>query len=882
MEENVSKDKPGNEEIKAELSTSAFEALEREFNEFLEDLECDPSLEKFRIEYEKLFRALKKSHSQEKRLVRKCRELNTEIVTNAAKVQKALKLSHEDQAIIASLKKDAEKAWSLTDAANKKELETTESINKLQDEIEELSTLVEKGKEESKAQENAFQNIVQECDDLKLQNEDQSSLIYSLQNQLREERNQRKHHEAEIKSLKTDLSTVTDNLTIKSADFNSEQKRRERMERGFSDCKSKLEKKILEYVELQYTSTISKNKVLELEKQLNDAKSTMEKYLNDYDALYQREQNLIAELKEQKEKNFSYIEDLQKSRQEMKICRSEQRRLTTEKTQLERKVDHEHNTVVRFEKMLQDAKTSTEMIQSEIQSLKREVEQYRWREEQAKREIDVLVREKNIHTGRIQRSDDKAKKSDAEAQHQGQIVVSLEKELAFEREECSKLRMFIRKLEHDRDRATSEATEQNDALQSKIEVIRLRDVEIQDMKTKNAELEGEIKQKNQLYNEVKHECNRITKKLIDSDAQVEELKKYQGVLNEQIKQFRDEVSSKDAELAKEHLDHRRERAQKDQYRNEISRMSQTIQQNEDFIHKQDIEVKRLASIIRRMDDDTLKQRKDYDQIIDERDILGTQLIRRNDQLALLYEKIKIQQNILRNGEMQYQARVEDIRLLKLKIKDLGRQVAIAKGGVVNVDGIARELIQMQRELFREKTKVKALSDELENPMNVHRWRKLEGSDPATYEMIQKIQLLQKRLIKKTEEVVEKEEIILEKEKLYLEIKKTLARQPGPDVAEQLNVYQSSLKEKARQMKAMASELNMYQTQINEYKCEIDRMTQELHDVKRKFYEQKKREVMARDLAAKEKYLSSSTQARQQAAAAQASITRYTGGGFAIK
>jgi len=402
------------------------------------------------------------------------------------------------------------------------------------------------------------------------------------------------------------------------------------------------------------------------------------------------------------------------------------------------------------------------------------------------------------------------------------------------------------------------------------------------MKTKNAELEGEIKQKNQLYNEVKHECNRITKKLIDSDAQVEELKKYQGVLNEQIKQFRDEVSSKDAELAKEHLDHRRERAQKDQYRNEISRMSQTIQQNEDFIHKQDIEVKRLASIIRRMDDDTLKQRKDYDQIIDERDILGTQLIRRNDQLALLYEKIKIQQNILRNGEMQYQARVEDIRLLKLKIKDLGRQVAIAKGGVVNVDGIARELIQMQRELFREKTKVKALSDELENPMNVHRWRKLEGSDPATYEMIQKIQLLQKRLIKKTEEVVEKEEIILEKEKLYLEIKKTLARQPGPDVAEQLNVYQSSLKEKARQMKAMASELNMYQTQINEYKCEIDRMTQELHDVKRKFYEQKKREVMARDLAAKEKYLSSSTQARQQAAAAQASITRYTGGGFAIK
>lgn len=46
----------------------------------------------------------------------------------------------------------------------------------------------------------------------------------------------------------------------------------------------------------------------------------------------------------------------------------------------------------------------------------------------------------------------------------------------------------------------------------------------------------------------------------------------------------------------------------------------------------------------------------------------------------------------------------------------------------------------------------ALSEELENPLNVHRWRKLEGSDPSTYEMIQKIQTLQKRLIAKTEEV----------------------------------------------------------------------------------------------------------------------------------
>lgn len=44
-----------------------------------------------------VFCALKKSHDSEKRLVKRCRELNAEIVEGAAKVQAALKLSEEDQ-----------------------------------------------------------------------------------------------------------------------------------------------------------------------------------------------------------------------------------------------------------------------------------------------------------------------------------------------------------------------------------------------------------------------------------------------------------------------------------------------------------------------------------------------------------------------------------------------------------------------------------------------------------------------------------------------------------------------------------------------------------------------------------------------------------------
>ena len=94
--------------------------------------------------------------------------------------------------------------------------------------------------------------------------------------------------------------------------------------------------------------------------------------------------------------------------------------------------------------------------------------------------------------------------------------------------------------------------------------------------------------------------------------------------------------------------------------------------------------------------------------------------------------------------------------------------------------------------------------------------------------------------------MEKDTLIVEKEKLYVELKNILARQPGPEVAEQLNVYQTMLREKTRQMKAMTSELNMYQAQVNEYKYEIERVTRELQDVKRKYYEQKRRETLAKE------------------------------------
>jgi len=70
---------------------------------------------------------------------------------------------------------------------------------------------------------------------------------------------------------------------------------------------------------------------------------------------------------------------------------------------------------------------------------------------------------------------------------------------------------------------------------------------------------------------------------------------------------------------------------------------------------------------------------------------------------------------------------------------------------------------------------------------------------------------------------------------------------------------------------MAAELNMYQAQVNEYKYENERLVREMNEVKRKYFESKKREQATRDHIEKE----------QKAMQIQINMPdkRYVGGGF---
>ena len=452
---------------------------------------------------------------------------------------------------------------------------------------------------------------------------------------------------------------------------------------------------------------------------------------------------------------------------------------------------------------------------------------------------------------------------------------NLELEISGYKAEAHKQRKQLFLLEKDGEKYGAEAAEATSKYSQALEEVKVREMSIIQLQKRIAEGETKLKQQQTLYEAVRSDRNLYSKNLIESQDEIAEMKRKFKIMNHQIEQLKEEIQAKDQNLVREHFDRMKVEKEKELLRDHLAKLRTREQQSDDYLAQMLAETTKLNTIINEADKERQRQRKECEVVVNERDILGTQLIRRNEELGLLYEKIRIQKSTLQKGEQQYAARTREIAALKRRIRELAGEMGGLKGSVGSLETLRNEVYQLQRELLQERTKVRALSEELENPMNVHRWRKLEGSDPATYELVQKTHMLQKRLIEKSEEVVDKDLLIHHKEKLYVELKNILARQPGPEVAEQLSTYQQSLAERAKQMEQMEAELSMSHTQASEYKYEISRINKELREVKKKFFEQRKREQHVQESRRAERAMPTELLVQE----ARSTLNRFTGGGF---
>ncbi|KAM8806102.1 cilia- and flagella-associated protein 58 [Eudromia elegans] len=858
------------------LEENAVETLEKDFQEVIELLKGDKALEKFRIEYEKLHAVMKKSHENEKRLMEKCRELNAELVVNSSKVAALTKLSKDDRVSISSLKREIEKAWKMVDAAYEKEQKAKETILSLREEIERLTKLVEQGSDLSLGQEYNVRDLLKFKEDITKERDQLLSEVVKLRESLTEATEQQQDIEKAKAEADQSIIELQQEIQLRQNEATREARKKEKMEKELKNLLAEMDNRQAEIKTLQQHMQKNKEEQLKVEQHLKEQKILNERAGKELEQFQIRNNKLMQESEQHNMMFEEVMQDVQQKTAELKVRDDEVSQMRHEISKLNKVRDVLQSKLRVVEEQKVDAEYERDTLKNQVSGLERELETAKKQAEFDKKAIDELVREKDIINKNLVKATNATQKQVNLVKLHEKSKKNLEEEIQNYKNEAQKQRKIIYQLEKERDCYINEAGELKQKVLQHLKDIEVREMQICDYEKKIEESEIKLKQQQNRCEAVRTERNLYSKNLIEAKDEIAEMKKKLKTMTHQMDQLKEEITAKEAALVKAHLEHQRTEREKESLKAELLKMKQQAVETKHFIEKQEVEERKLLKIIADADAERLKQKKEFDQVISERDILGSQLVRRNDELALLYEKIKIQQSILNKGEIQYRQRVEDIRLLKLEIKKLRREKGILGKSVANVEELRQEVYHMQKELLRERTRCRALEEELENPLNVHRWRKLEASDPSTYELIQKIQRLQRQLISKTGEVIEKELLLQEKEKLYVELKHVLARQPGPEAAEQLQLYRHTLREKTKQLKVLSSELNMYESQSQEYKYEIERLASELLNVKKKYLAQKRKEQQAR-----EKEQSLTDMESEFPRHRPPDVPRFTGGGFAV-
>merc|ERR1711904_456627 len=506
-----------------------------------------------------------------------------------------------------------------------------------------------------------------------------------------------------------------------------------------------------------------------------------------------------------------------------------------------------HDMLKRKEKSVEEERKDLEVkrnaVKTEVKEIQEDLDKKGREADSDKKKIEDLLRERDILNKNVIKADERTKKQIDLVKRQETQALNLSKDIARWKQDAQEFKKRIFELEKQREKYGIELSQANSKYFNALEELKRRDERLTELKKQIADVRAKLNQQKNLYDAVCTDRNLYSKNLIESNEEITEMKRKFKIMYHQIEQLKEEIKDKDSALIKEHFEHHKVQKANEDIKEKLGNAQKRMKNLTNIVETQRAEIKKLESTIQEAEQEKQSQQKEYEGVISERDILGTQLIRRNEELALLYEKIKIQQRTLQKGEIQFKERVDEIGAFKNDIRKTKRELHLARNQVVNIEALKKEIHHLNKELLQEQSKCKALQEELENKMNVHRWRKLEGSDPATYEMIQKVKMLQKRLIAKTEEVVEKDMLIQEKEKLYVQLKNILASQPGPEVAEQLAWYSQNLKEKTKQMQQMASELKSYHGQVKDLKDEIERYHKELDTIKQGYFNQKREDHM---------------------------------------
>ena len=419
-------------------------------------------------------------------------------------------------------------------------------------------------------------------------------------------------------------------------------------------------------------------------------------------------------------------------------------------------------------------------------------------------------------------------------------VKSLEEEVVEVAKEERDQRKIVAQLNEEREIEARKAAKAMHGAKAVNEELKVKELIIMDLSKRDAETRAKLREFSKLYDIVKTDRNKYVNQIQSSTQALAEMKEKTKILMNEVEILRNESLQKDMALQKERLGHGNSFYARDQLRVEQNRNITLEKESKGKVDHEGLqptgychslphtasppppsppqvdqlvaEIDNLNALINGVEQEMLRLKKRYEVAVEERNYTGIQLIDRNDELCILYEKANMQQTVLKKGELTIREREEEIRLLDLQVAELVRDVEVTRRKLPKIPAAEQEIVTLQAELEEERLLAERLSAELEAPENSKRWRKLEGKDPEPEDLAAKLQVLEERVNDRKEQLLEKDLVLEEVSNLAnrLRTQALEGREDTLELAKRVNDFQTRIKVTTRRMMATVSELSMYQ------------------------------------------------------------------------
>lgn len=441
-----------------------------------------------------------------------------------------------------------------------------------------------------------------------------------------------------------------------------------------------------------------------------------------------------------------------------------------------------------------------------------------------KRLLEDIQGEVDLFIGAYLKQDSLEKDKKEEYENTCQRMEEMQKELRRLKADEQQWNAQFKILASQREKLARDASTAHRLSRETADEVSMKQLEEDDLKKKHQEISQKQKEFCTMYEVVKNERNKYMQQIQKSSQHLSEMKEKLKILQNEVEILRMESAFKDKQLQKVKAEAQKLEVTHDILQNDKTRITAKGAALNEQVEQYVIEIDKLNSIINSIEKEMVILRRKYEQAVETRNFTGIQLIDRNDELCILWEKSNIQEKLLKKGEDAMLTKAEELRSLKIDLKEVKRQLHVVQKKIPEVPKLIDEVMRLREQVSNVRKRTDELSLELENPKSLLRkWRSLGGQDLDLQTLRMKTQDLEERLNDKKESLLEKELILEEVSALSDKLRQQAVdgRQGTMELSQKVNVFQSRIKDVTRKMMATVSELSMYQATAHKLQTERD-------------------------------------------------------------